>query len=104
MLLQHLAAAVAAAGIESPGLEDLLGAKAEFASIKGQAFRELKLFSRRLLGITLLCDDLAGLASIDEAAAKVRQEHGGLLAERDALVSSISEMRATAESLRARNA
>src|SRR5258706_1187114 len=92
-----------AAGVESMTLNELLAAKAEFASIKGQAFRELKFFSSKLLGIMLLVDDLAGLASIEEATAKVRQENETALSERNDLAADISRKRATAADLRARN-
>jgi DNA repair exonuclease SbcCD ATPase subunit len=89
---------------EWPALEDMLAAKREFSSIKMQAFRELKLFSRKLLGVALLTDDLAGLASLDEAAAKVRLEHAALLAERDQLTASVVDLRATAKTLTESNA
>src|SRR5258706_6866915 len=93
-----------AAGVESMTLNELLAAKAEFASIKGQAFRELKFLSRKLLGIVLLADDFAGLASIEEATAKVRQENETALNERNDLAADISRMRVTAADLRTRNA
>jgi len=56
---------------DAPTLVELLANKGEYASVKAQAFLELKRFSRQLRGVMLLCDDLAGLASIDEAAGKV---------------------------------
>jgi chromosome segregation ATPase len=92
-----------AAGVESMTLNELLAAKAEFASIKGQAFRELKFFSRKLLGIMLLADDFAGLGSIEEATVKVRQENEAALNERNDLAADISRMRVKADDLRTRN-
>src|SRR5882762_8723785 len=62
---------------DAPTLVELLANKGEYASVKAQAFLELKRLSRQLRGVMLLCDDLAGLASIDEAAGKVRLEHAG---------------------------
>src|SRR5467141_3998624 len=89
---------------DAPTLVELLANKGEYASVKQQAFLELKRFSRQLRGVMLLCDDLAGLASIDEAAGKVRLEHAALLAQRDALATEIASSQAEAQSLADRNA
>jgi chromosome segregation ATPase len=92
------------AGVDAPTLVELLANKAEYTSVKAQAFLELKRFSRQLRGVVLLVDDLAGLASIDEATAKVRQENDAAVSERDDLAAAISRMRVTAADLRTRNA
>src|SRR5712672_270516 len=93
-----------AAGADAPTLVELLANKAEYQSVKQQAFLELKRFSRQLRGIMLLVDDLAGLASVEEATAKVRQENDAALSERNDLTADIARMRATAHDLRTRNA
>src|SRR5258707_9857954 len=93
-----------AAGVDSPSLTELLANKAEYDSVKAQAFLELKRFSRQLRGVVLLVDDLAGLASIDEATNKVRQENDAAVSERNDLAADIARMRATAADLRTRNA
>src|SRR5712671_2842773 len=89
---------------DAPTLVELLANKGEYASVKAQAFLELKRFSRQLRGVVLLFDDLAGLASIEEATAKVRQENDAALSERNDLSADIARMRATAHDLRTRNA
>jgi chromosome segregation ATPase len=91
------------AGVDAPTLIELLANKAEYASVKAQAFLELKRFSRQLRGVVLLVDDLAGLASIDEATAKVRRENDAAVSERNDLIADISRMRVTAADLRTRN-
>src|SRR5882757_3547679 len=91
------------ASVDAPTLIELLANKAEYASVKAQAFLELKRFSRQLRGVVLLVDDLAGLASIDEATAKVRRENDAAVSERNDLIADISRMRVTAADLRTRN-
>jgi chromosome segregation ATPase len=93
-----------AAGVDSPSLTELLANKAEYDSVKQQAFLELKRFSRQLRGVMLLCDDLAGLASIDEAATKVRRDHDALVVERNAIAADVAKLRTTSTDLRTRNA
>jgi len=84
---------------DAPTLVELLANKGEYASVKAQAFLELKRFARQFRGVMLLVDDLEGLASIDEAAAKVRLEHSALLAKRDALTTEIAGLQASAKNL-----
>jgi chromosome segregation ATPase len=93
-----------AAGVDSPSLTELLANKADYTSVKAQAFLELKRFSRQLRGVVLLFDDLAGLASIDEATAKVRQENDAAISERNAITADVAKLRVTAHDLRTRNA
>src|SRR6267143_1758684 len=84
---------------EARTLVELLASKAEYTSVKQQAYLELKRFARQFRGVMLLVDDLEGLASIDEAAAKVRLEHSALLAKRDALTTEIAGLQASAKNL-----
>ena len=85
-------------------LLELLAAKDEIRSVKQRAYMELKKFSRSLIGIMLLSDDLGEAASIDEAMVAVRYEHSKLIDERNALATEIASSQAEAKSLADRNA
>jgi chromosome segregation ATPase len=83
-------------------LVELLSMRDEIGSVKLRAYAELRKWSRSLVGIMLLSDDLAEAASLDEAMVKVRHEHNRLSVERDALNASIANLKATEEAQRAR--
>jgi chromosome segregation ATPase len=80
-------------------LLELLAAKDEIRSVKQRAYMELKKFSRSLIGIMLLSDDLGEAASIDEAMVAVRYEHSKLIDERNALAAEIASLQAAAKNL-----
>jgi chromosome segregation ATPase len=80
-------------------LLELLAAKDEIGSVKQRAYMELKKFSRSLIGIMLLSDDLGEAASIDEAMVAVRYEHSKLIDERNALTTGIASLQASAKNL-----
>jgi len=80
-------------------LLELLAAKDEIRSVKQRAYMELKKFSRSLIGIMLLSDDLGEAASIDEAMVAVRYEHSKLIDERNALTTEIASLQAAVKNL-----
>jgi chromosome segregation ATPase len=86
---------------ESPALAQLLVAKGEYRSVKAQAFRELQWFSRRLLGVMLLADDLAGVASLDEVRADIVRQRDEAFAEHADLVAEIARRRDEVDTLKA---
>jgi chromosome segregation ATPase len=87
---------------DSPALLELLGAKSEITAIKSRAFNELRRWSRSMIGIMLLSDDLAECAGLDEVIVNLRRESHRLTEERDALNASVAEIKATEEALRVR--
>jgi chromosome segregation ATPase len=98
----HVASDVADA--PPPALLELLSAKDDIGALKSRAFSELRKFSRSLIGLALLNDDLEKCADLDAMLQGLRSEHGRLVAERDKLTASVSDLRANAERLAGENA